>query len=291
MKRCPVPATTPAIERRCMSMRARPLTVSALACLLASGCIGDGDDGVALEEFDPEALEDPEVMAECEEELSGSPEERAVLELAVDSTEAPDGNGTEHAVRVYLGNCLIHTSPVGGGGSLGYGFRAGEYTLRIYVDGEEAVKQDLITEPGDIFLAGMNVEEPTKLYTALGTKLDAPADRWRTYIMNIGAPDLILSRVVDPGADEPEVEPLAALAQGETFSGELPVSAEHGVVLRSEQDGEVIWEDQIGPFGCAPGEFTGGLTIFWAFSATGPTSGGLYPNPDGEGDGYCDYPG
>jgi hypothetical protein len=264
--------------------------------LLATACIGDGDDGgpIGSEEIDPEGLQLPEEVEECREELSASREEDASLELEFHRADLENGDGIEHKVRAYIDDCLVAVGEVSAGSEFGIGgFRAGEHTLHVFFDGKLVASEVFLTEPRDVFFARVNIDDPTELYTATGTRLDPPADRWRTYLMNIGAPDLILSRVVDPGDENSAVEPLAALAQGETFSGDIPVSAEHGVVLRSEQDGEVTWEGQIGPYDCGPGEFKGALTVFWVFDAAGPSGGALLPDPEGDPDEdpYCDYVG
>jgi hypothetical protein len=289
------PAMTLSLEQARFRSRARALAAPALACLLASACIGNDDDGgqVALEEIDPDAPPDSDEVQECQDELSKSREEDASLDFAVHRADPEDGGAIEtvNYVRAYIDNCLVAAGEVSGGSSWSFGgYRAGEHTLRVFVDGKEVASEEFVTEPRDVFFAQMNIEEPTALYTGKGNIFDPPADRWRTYIMNVGAPDLILSRVLDPDDPQSEVEPLVALAQGELFSGDIPVSAEHGVVLRAEQDGEETWNGQIGPFDCGPGEFKGGLTVFWAYDAAGPSSGALWPDPEGDDEPYCDYP-
>jgi hypothetical protein len=293
-----VPAMTAALDPFRSRSRARALAAPALACLLASACIGDGDDDdrvpIGSEEIDPEGLETSDEVVECREALSGPREENASLEFGAHRADIENGDGTEHAVRVYIDDCLVVATTVSAGSSAGYGgYRAGEHTLRVFFDGKEVANEVFVTEPRDVFFAQMDVEKPNVVYTGKGNILDPPADRWRTYIMNIGAPDLILSRVLDPDDENSEVEPLVALAQGELFSGDIPVSAEHGVVLRAEQDGEETWNGQIGPFDCGPGEFKGGLTVFWAYDAAGPSSGALWPDPEGDDpdEAYCNYPG
>ena len=172
------PRTNPRSHARSLSLRASPRVP------VASACIGDGDDGDRVP-IGSEELNSEEVQ-ECQDGLSGLREEDASLDFGVHRADLNDGVETVHHVRAYIDDCLVLAGEVGGGSSWSFGgFRAGEHTLRVFFDGKEVATEDFVVEPRDVFFAQMNVEDPTALYTAKGNIFDPPADRWRTYLMNM----------------------------------------------------------------------------------------------------------